>query len=653
MLTSEETNILSFHACRHRLLSECMHSLQQKYNFTGVSLESLSIDKPYLIQIDDHGNINIKEVRQPCDYITVQNLFRVDRFAFANYVKPPCALPRTKECLEHLFRNSTINQHLLDICRFKGHARSLSWTTFQTFSELLSLVPKELARVLGRLAVFWDNVAGLTECRLKIYQDTESIEKVSGLWPARCSADKNTLKELKNLFPGIAKKQKNMILKYIQESESRVPTMRLVISEATFFLCIAKGVNERLKIDGNGFRLRRSEIRKDDKTALDEHAYIRCFLDAAQHVNDIRVSSRHPPQDHDVVEERTTNCRKVTGSANFWRSGTSIEVFNEKTLRRIQPRYVKGHPPVCLLVKDFLESFWGPFVPQDLEGKASQDQLNDRLSALMRASEFRETVNGSTQESSEWNSSKEHHDSRFILKPFTFDSQAIRDYRPRRQLCSTKAPDYASEKGDICSPGTLREVHLHRRSKELGPVHTRTQDVRLYSEDLQAFDNQYKHLPENDFEELSSDHEEMVRHPYEFRRQARVSSKTVSGVFFPHGSKNDVNGVSGESYGPFRISCLEDIDSAKSRKFDINEASSMYSSGDGSTQCGSTLESDKWDVQTFVPSEKEKSIDERLDFVEHKSETERSLYEMLGIKFAQIDGRRVFIDARCNPLRYG
>ncbi len=153
--------------------------------------------------------------------------------------------------------------------------------------------------------------------------------------------------------------------------------MGLVISEATFFLCIARGVNERLKIDGNGYRLQRSEIRKDDKTALDVHAYLRCFLDAAQHVNDSRISSRHTPKDHDVVGERTTNCRRVTGSSNFWRSGTSIEVFNEKTLRRIQPRYVEGRPPVCLLVKDFLESFWGPSVLQDLDEKASQDQLNN------------------------------------------------------------------------------------------------------------------------------------------------------------------------------------------------------------------------------------------------------------------------------------
>lgn len=620
-----------------------MPNLQQKYNFTGFSLESLSINKPYLIEIDPYGNIKIKEVRQHCDYIKAQNLFRVDRSAFASYVKPPCALPRTEQCLEHLFRDSTINQHLLNICKFKGHATSLSWTTFQTFSELLSLVPKELTRVLDRLAGFWENVASLTECRLKIYQDTKSIEKISGLWPACCSADKNTLKQLKDsIFLGIPKKQKNLILDYIEESKFRVPTMGLVISEATFFLCIAKGVNERLKIDGNGFRLQRSEIRKDDKTALDEHAYLRCFLDAAQHVNNRSFSSRHTPQDHDVAEKRTTNCRRVTGSANFWRSGTSIEVFNEKTLRRIQPRYVEGHPLVCLLVKDFLESFWGPFVLQDLEEKASQDQLSNRLSALMRASEFRETINGSTQVSGEWNSSNKKYDSQFILKPFAFDPQALRDCEARRQLHSTKAPDCASEKAEIYSPETLREVHLHDRSKQLGSVHIRTQDVRQDSESAQAFSKQYKHSPGNDSEGYSSDHEGIDSHLYDFRRQARPSSKTVSEISFPHGSKNDVDGFSdtlGESYGPFRFSYLED-DPAKSWRSHTIEASSVYSSDDGSTQCSSTPKSNRWDVQTLVQSEKDKSVDERVDFIEHKS-----IYEMLGIKRALADGRRVFIEA--------
>jgi len=237
----------------------------------------------------------------------------------------------------------------------------------------------------------------------------------------------------------------------------------------------------------------------------------------------------------------------------------------------------------------------------DLNEKASQYQLNDRLSAQIRASNPRERVNGSNQESSEWK---------------------LMDFGARRQLCSTKAPDCASEKGEIC-------------------------DVRLYSESVQAFNNQIEH-PLDDFGEFSSDPEGRDADSYDFQRQARLPSKAVSEVCSPHDSNNDVNGFSdtlGEYYGPFRISCREDYDSPKSRRFYGVEASSVYSSGNKSTLCNFIPKSSERDVQTLFSSEKE------LGFVKHKSKAELSLYDMLGIKFAQIDGRRVLTDARCKPLR--
>jgi len=288
-----------------------MQNQQQIYRIsTKFSFDLLDIDKQYLIQKDTSGKITIEEVRQACNYIKVHDLFRNNPSAFASYVNPPCALPKTKECLEHLFEDSRVNKYLLNICRFKGHAKSLSWTTVQTFSEMLSLVPKELTRVLGRLAEFWENVASLTESRAGIYEDTKSIEKVSGLWPTCCSADRKTLRGLKKtIFPKIFKKQKNTILEYIENSKFRVPTMGLVISEANFFLYIAKGVTERLEADGNGFFLQYSKIRKGDKTVLDEQAYLRYFLDAAQRSNDSRTP-RQVSRDHDIGKRRT-NCRRV------------------------------------------------------------------------------------------------------------------------------------------------------------------------------------------------------------------------------------------------------------------------------------------------------------------------------------------------------
>jgi hypothetical protein len=151
---------------------------------------------------------------------------------------------------------------------------------------------KELTRVLDRLARFWENIALLTESRAELYEDTQ----------------------LK------FKKQKNTILEYIENSKFRVPTMGLVIPKANFFLSIAKGVTESLKTNGNEFYLQYSEIRKDDKTVLDEQVYLRYFLDAAQRSNNNRTP-RHVSRDHEIGK-RKTSCRRVIDSANFWKCDT-------------------------------------------------------------------------------------------------------------------------------------------------------------------------------------------------------------------------------------------------------------------------------------------------------------------------------------------
>lgn len=580
-------------------------------------LDSLDTDKKYLIQIDTLGNIIIEEVRQSCDYIKVHNLFRKNPSAFAKYVNPPCALPKTKDCLEHLFRDSRVNKHLLNICKFKGHATSLSWTTVQTFSELLSLVPKELTRVLGRLAEFWENVASLTESRAEIYEDTKSIEKVSGLWPTCCSADRKTLRGLKKtIFPKISKQQKDTILKYMENSKFRVPTMGLVISEANFFLCIAKGVNERLGTDGNGFRLQCSEIRKNNKTVLDEQAYLRYFLDAAQRSNYSRMP-RH------LKGKRETNCRRVTDSANFCKSGTPTEIFDENVLRTVQPRYVNGHLPVCLVVKDFLESFLGPSVLQDHNKVSSRDQVN-RLSVLIRVSNLEEEDDGSTRDSSKWNSKVGSHNSRFVLKPFRFEPQAIMSQNAGRKRRSTKAPDYTSEKGEICSPEIL--------PKDSDPMHIGKQDAGRCSGIGQAMNDQNENSPENAFyfEKKHRNRSKMDTDSRGFREQARCASKAIPGTCSQPDFEYDI------CYGPFLISCMEEMNPISSKSVHAVAPSSVYSSD--------TLiaESSNWDAQTLVTSQSEIPTNGGIWHVEHES---MALRKMLGMEVANIHGKEVLTDA--------
>lgn len=503
--------------------------------------------------------------------------------------------------------------------------------------------------MLGRLAEFWDNLVSLTESRAEIYEDTKSIERLSGLWPACCSSDKKTLRGLKKfIFPKIPKVQKNMILDYIENSKFRVPTMGLVISEANFFLCVAKGVGERLKADGNGFRLHRSTIRNGDKTEIDEYAYLRYFLDAARHVSNGSRAFPHASQNHDI-HDRRTHCRKVLDSAHFWKYGTPSEVFDEKVLREIQPHYVEGHPPVCLVVKDFLESFWGPSVLQNLNHTTSQIRTN-KLSALTGAPNLGGSGNGSIQASSKSNSRQESYGSGFKLKPFTFKSQASINNIARQQLCSIKAPDYASEEAVICSLGTPQEVHYHRFNESYAR-HISDQDTKQDSGIVQPFHAQDEKFPE----QISKkpDRRLAIRNTdsYNFRRQ--LPSKAISEVYSPQGSKDDVHGlphILGECYGPFRISLLEEDYSTSMRWAHAADGSSVYSSCDGSTQHSLNSDLGEWDTQTLVSSEKDNVIDERVRFVEHKKEAEPSLHKMLGIDITQVDGRRVLTNARRRPI---
>jgi len=280
----------------------------------------------------------------------------------------------------------------------------------QTLSDLLDLVPNELARVLSRLAGFWEKVACLTD-RTIIYEDTKSIEKYAGIWPSRCDVDRKIFKVLKkSTFRTIPKKQKDTILKFIEDFDYRVPTMGLVISEASFFLNIAKGICEKLKSDGDGFRLQYSETRKGSKTVLGEAAYFRNFLQSAQHVSYSMVN-RHASPAHSI-QERTTNCRRVTNSANFWINGTPSEIFDEKALRSTWPYRVKDQMPVCLLVKGFLESFLGSSVLGNHCHMVSRRQIN-------RPSETTPVGNVvRSQDSSAWTIRASDHDSQFIIEPF-------------------------------------------------------------------------------------------------------------------------------------------------------------------------------------------------------------------------------------------
>ena len=435
---------------------------------------SLRINKP-------SGEGIIQGIRQSCDYSKAYELYLANPSDFAIYMNPPWALAKTEQCLKRLFNAIIINNRLLNICRFRAHREKVCWTTIETFCGLLNLVPKELTSALSRLDKFWEDVADLTKLRSNIYADTRSINKISGLWPKYCSADKEKLCSVTpSLFPMISKKEKEKILKYIEQSDIRVPTMELMISEMKFFYSIAKKVNEILKADGNGLRLEGSQIKKDESVEVDRKTYLLYFLQAAQYA-DVKKASCNVAKHHDL-RGPTTECRKINENSKIWESGTPAELFNETMLETLKPDYVEGQLPACLLVMDFLESFFGFSVSQCLTEKASQDQvgtLSVRHYSFNTHTDRSIYHNGLTTSLSA--SDYSSYGSQFIVTPFS-ENPKIRDYQSelRPTVVENQSPKYKSRTTYIETLEISPRAHLIKRLSVRDTLDSRKQDVKRF-----------------------------------------------------------------------------------------------------------------------------------------------------------------------------
>ena len=397
-------------------------------------------------------------------------------------MNPPWALAKTEQCLRRLFNATIIHNRLLNICMFEAHREKICWTTIESLCGLLNLVPQELTSALSRLDRFWKDVAGLTELRSNIYTDTKSINKISGLWPKYCSADKEKLRSITpSLFPKVSKKEKKRILKYIEQSDIRVPTMELMISEMNFFHSIAKKVNEILKAEGNGLRLKESQIKKNGSVEVDRKTYLLYFLQAAKHA-DVKKASYNVARHHDL-RGPTTECRKVNETSKIWESGTPVELFSEAMLGALKPDYVEGQLPVCLLVMDFLEAFFGSSVSQCLTGQASQQDQIGTLS--VRPCSFnthtdRPIYHTSLNASLSANDYSSH-DSQFLLTPFS-ENPKISDHQSERRpnIVLNQSPKYKSQTTHIKTLEIPPKAHFIERSSVRDTLDFRKQDVKRF-----------------------------------------------------------------------------------------------------------------------------------------------------------------------------
>ncbi|KAL8792926.1 MAG: hypothetical protein Q9195_004503 [Heterodermia aff. obscurata] len=282
-----------------------------------------------------------------------------------------------------------------------------------------------------------------------------------------------------SLFPRASEKEKETILKYIEQSDTRVPTMELMISEMNFFYSIAKNVSETLKTNGNGLRLDGSQIKKDRSVEVDRKTYLLHFLQAAQHAN-VKKAPSNVARLHGL-QGPTTKFRKVNETSEIWENGTPAELFNENLLRTLKPHYIEGQLPVCLLVMDFLESFFGFSVSQCLTGEALQDRIST-LSARPHSFNThtdRSIYNTSTNTSSSTNDYSSH-GSQFILTPFSEIPKISDHQRKLRSVVLNNSPNYKSQTTYIERLRTPPKAHLIERSSVRDTLDKRKQDVKEF-----------------------------------------------------------------------------------------------------------------------------------------------------------------------------
>ena len=324
-------------------------------------------------------DIEVHEVRQPVRYAHLFNLYRRDKKAFADYIRPPCALPGSKKVLTTLFEHRSINWKLLRIFKFCGLAKHCTWTTLENFSELSTLVPQELERKLDQLALFWEEILILAERSDDIYRDEDTSSKISGLWPSKSTSDMRKLHKLaenKKFFSSVTNpSMRKRIVNRLQTLEYRIPTFSLLVSESRALLQLATWIDRTLLTMGRDSCLQSSRLIWKGHLA-DEHQYLRCFLIAARtrlHKNDQALAEnlRHifealdptfSPPINVAIHEGTSSFRRVSAYPNgIWSSFPLLsQFFDERVLTAgSRASVVEFELPVVWLLQDFFRSFFG------------------------------------------------------------------------------------------------------------------------------------------------------------------------------------------------------------------------------------------------------------------------------------------------------
>jgi len=335
----------------------------------------------------------------------------------------PEALSRS-HYFDAFFRNERLNDLLLRLELFKGVWRALLPSSLDTLSDLLHFVPNELIRALERVVSFWERLADLCDERSHILEDTDSADRIEGLWPAQSLSDDEELKHVINaeLFQAVkSDKIKKNIQKEIRELDHRVPSLGLVIRESGTLQEMVKNLLEAFERDVETSMGILTILNEAHPGQITELQYCGCFLAAARmcshkkiqtlrkDLEDIFTATASSQTERNAMEGI---CKKLTFrrdvSTEIWQGTLQQNIENCLHVDVFQAsdshnKETADYLPMVFLLRDFFRCFFvGIYSASPQPPDSSSMALTRGSSISLDSEDTVYSVNGSPHSSTKF-----------------------------------------------------------------------------------------------------------------------------------------------------------------------------------------------------------------------------------------------------------
>ncbi|KAI9776909.1 MAG: hypothetical protein M1816_005000 [Peltula sp. TS41687] len=139
---------------------------------------------------------------------------------------------KVRDEISSLFQCPIVTSELAQLCLFRGLWESVQWRRLANVIKLSRLLGRELAHGLKRIRLYWQDFVALSE-RPGLAIPHHLFSRLSGRYPKRCSADRVGIPELIDSFIDISSEAREKMLRYIYETDHRIPTLDLLLTDVS------------------------------------------------------------------------------------------------------------------------------------------------------------------------------------------------------------------------------------------------------------------------------------------------------------------------------------------------------------------------------------------------------------------------------------